>query len=106
MKQNVETTTMYDIVAMVKKKTDLKKEDIMKCFYGIFGAISACVDNGKPVTIPDFGVFEKREVKEHSKVLPTTKDFPDRRVVVVPNHEVVRFRPYKNFTSYYLKNEL
>lgn len=97
MEQNKESVVMTDIVAMVKKKTGMDKKDILKSFHGILGAISASVDDGKEVVIPDFGVFYSKEVAEHKKTLW------DKSVIDVPARNVVRFRPYKNFTSYYMK---
>lgn len=92
--------TMNDIVSMVQSSTRLKKDDIRKCLHGFLSAISRSIDERNTVAFPDFGAFTTKEVKERSYTLP------DKRKVVSPKHTVVRFRPYKSFTSYYIKNQL
>jgi len=51
------------------------------------------------VALDNFGSFELRMVKEHTVTPPPPNNTP----VVVPEHQVVRFRPYKNLLIYHMK---
>lgn len=92
--------TMEDLVNMVRSKTGMRKEDIFKCVHSLLGVISQCVDSGQYVAIPDFGAFGQRNIKGRRYILP------DKSTIITQTHSVVRFRPYKCFTSYYIKNQL
>lgn len=95
---NKEKITMNDIVAVVRKRTGMKKEDIQRCFHSILGVISKNVDDGNIIVLPDFGSFSRKHVNGRRYIMP------DKRTVMTNKHTVVRFHPYKNFTSYHIKN--
>ena len=63
------------------------------------GAISESLDNNQRIALDSFGCFDLKTVKERTVTPPPPHNIP----VVVPTHQVVRFRPYKYILLYHIK---
>ena len=93
------TLTSIDLVRKAKERSGLSQEVLRQSLRALLGAISEVMDNGNNVALDNFGSFELRTVKERTVTPPPPNNTP----VVVPKHQVVRFRPYKNLLIYHMK---
>ena len=93
------TLTSIDILRKAKERSGLSQEVLRQSLHALLGAISEVMDNGNNVALDNFGSFELRTVKEHTVTPPPPNNTP----VVVPEHQAVKFRPYKNLLFYHMK---
>ena len=93
------TLTSTDIVRKAKERSGLSQEILRQSLRALLGTISEAMDNGNNVVLDSFGSFELRTVQERTVTPPPPNNTP----VVVPEHQVVKFRPYKNFLIYHMK---
>ncbi len=93
------TLTSIDILRKAKERSGLSQEVLRQSLRALLGAISEVMDNGNNVALDNFGSFELRMVKEHTVTPPPPNNTP----VVVPEHQAVKFRPYKNLLIYHMK---
>ena len=93
------TLTSTDILRKAKERSGLSQEVLRQSLRALLGAISEVMDNGNNVALDNFGSFELRTVKEHTVTPPPPNNTP----VVVPEHQAVKFRPYKNLLFYHMK---
>ena len=78
-----------ELLQKAKERSGLSKEVLRQSLHSLLGVISEALDDGKCIVLDNFGSFDLRTVKEHT--------------VVVPEHQVVRFKPYKNILCYHIK---
>lgn len=88
-----------ELLRMAKGRSGLSQEILRESLHALLGAISESMDDGNSVVLDNFGSFNLRTVKEHTVTPPPPNNIP----VVVPEHQVVRFRPYKNILIYHMK---
>ena len=93
------TLTSIDLVRKAKERSGLSQEVLRQSLRALLGAISEVMDDGNNVALDNFGSFEQRKVKERTVTPPP----PNNKPIVVPEHQVVRFRPYKNILIYHIK---
>lgn len=88
-----------ELLRMAKGRSGLSQDILRESLHALLGAISESMDDGNSVVLDNFGSFDLRTVKEHTVTPPPPNNIP----VVVPEHKVVRFRPYKNILIYHMK---
>ncbi|WP_077195376.1 HU family DNA-binding protein [Prevotella ihumii] len=88
-----------ELLQKAKERSGLSKEVLRQSLHALLGAISEVMDDGKSVVLDNFGSFDLRTVKEHTVTPPPPNNTP----VLVPEHQVVRFKAYKNFLIYHMK---
>ena len=93
------TLTSIDLVRKAKERSGLSQEVLRQSLRALLGAISEVMDDGCNVALDNFGNFELRTVKERTVTPPPPNNTP----MVGPEHQVVRFRPYKNILIYHMK---
>ena len=93
------TLTTIDILRKAKERSGLSQEILRQSLRALLGAISEVMDDGNNIALDNFGSFELRTVKEHIVTPPPPNNTP----IVVPEHQVVRFRAYKNILIYHMK---
>lgn len=96
---NEKKLSSNDLLQKAKDRSGLSKEILRKSLHALLGAISESMDNGKGIVLDNFGSFNLRTVKEHTVTPPPPNNVP----VIVPEHQVVRFKPYKNILCYHIK---
>lgn len=88
-----------ELLLKAKERSGLSQEVLRQSLHALLGAISEIMDDGKGVILDNFGSFELRTVREHTVTPPPPNNTP----IVVPEHQVVRFKAYKNFLVYHMK---
>jgi nucleoid DNA-binding protein len=91
--------TSNELLRKAKERSGLSQEVLRQSLHALLGAISEVMDDGKGVVLDNFGSFDLRTVKEHTVTPPPPNNTP----TVVPEHQVVRFKPYKNILIYHMK---
>ena len=76
-----------ELLQKAKERSGLSKEVLRQSLHSLLGVISEALDDGKCI------------VKEHTVTPPP----PNNKPVVVPEHQVVRFKSYKNILCYHIK---
>ena len=97
MKQ--ETITSKELLRMAKRRVRTISDTLRKSLHALLGAISESLDNNQRIAFDSFGCFELKTIKERTVTPPPPHNIP----VVVPTHQVVRFRPYKYILLYHVK---
>lgn len=97
MKQ--ETITSKELLRIAKRRSGLSQDTLRKSLHALLGAISESLDNNQRIALDSFGCFELKTVQERIVTPPPPHNMP----VVVPTHQVVRFRPYKYILLYHVK---
>lgn len=88
-----------ELLQKAKERSGLSKEVLRQSLHSLLGVISEALDDGKCIVLDNFGSFDLRTVKEHTVTPPP----PNNKPVVVPEHQVVRFKSYKNILCYHIK---
>lgn len=91
------TITSKELLRIAKRRSGLSQDTLRKSLHALLGAISESLDNNQRIVLDSFGCFDLKTVKERT-VTP-----PHNIPVVVPTHQVVRFRPYKYILLYHIK---
>lgn len=97
MKEN--QVSLNELLRKAKERSDLSQEVLRQSLHALLGAISEVMDDGKGVVLDNFGSFELRTIKQRTITPPP----PNKTPIVVPEHQVVRFKAYKNFLIYHMK---
>ncbi len=97
MKEN--QVSLNELLRKAKERSGLSQEVLRQSLHALLGAISEVMDDGKGVVLDNFGSFELRTIKERTMTPPPPNNTP----IVVPEHQVVRFKAYKNFLIYHMK---
>ena len=83
----------------MKGRSGLSLETLRQSLRALLGAASEVIDDGHGVVLDGFGSFSLRTVKERTVTPPPPNNTP----IMVPEHQVVRFKPYKNILLYHMK---
>lgn len=94
-----EYITTGQLIMLAKKHSGLSKEVLTDSLHALLAAVSESVDAGNIVSIDSFGRFDTRLEREHLVTPPPPHNTP----VMVPQRNVVRFKAYQNFLTYYMK---
>jgi DNA-binding protein HU-beta len=77
-----------DLVAKVAADAGITKDQANSAVTAMINAIAGEVAKGKPVRIPGFGTFERRDRKKRQAVNPQTK-----KKITIPARKVPAFKP-------------
>lgn len=95
--ENVISTN--ELLRLAKGRSGLSLEILRQSLHALLGTVSKVMDDGQGVVLDGFGGFALRTVKERTVIPPPPNNTP----VVVAEHQVVRFKPYKNILLYHMK---
>lgn len=90
-----------DIIRSYAEKTRSSHYQATKAVDALLGIIGNALAKGESITIPDFGKFHVKTVKERIGVNPATKER-----IVIPEHTKVCFKPYENIQRYSFKYQV
>lgn len=98
------TITLNELIRLAKTRSGLSQETLRKSLQALLGAASEALDEGKRVSLDNFGSFCVRTIEEHTVTPPPPHNTP----VIVPKHQIVRFKPSKNifFLSHKILNSM
>lgn len=88
-----------ELLRLAKTRLGLSLETLRQSLHALLGTVSKVMDDGHGVAFDGFGGFTLRTVKERTVTPPPPNNTP----VVVAEHQVVRFKPYKNILLYHMK---
>ena len=86
------TITLNELIRLAKTRSGLSQETLRK-------SLQALLDEGKRVSLDNFGSFCVRTIEERTVTPPPPHNTP----VIVPKHQIVRFKPSKNIFLYHIK---
>ena len=92
------TITLNELICLAKTRSGLSQETLRKSLQALLGATSEVLDEGKRVSLDNFGSFCVRTIEERTVTPP-----PHNTPVIVPKHQIVRFKPSKNIFLYHIK---
>ena len=91
------TITLNELIRLAKTRSGLSQETLRKSLQALLGATSEALDEGKRVSLDNFGSFCVRTIEERTVTPPPPHNTP----VIVPKHQIVRFKPSKNIFLYH-----
>lgn len=93
------TITLNELIRLAKTRSGLSQETLRKSLQALLGATSEALDEGKRVSLDNFSSFCVRTIEERTVTPPPPHNTP----VIVPKHQIVRFKPSKNIFLYHIK---
>ncbi len=81
------TVTRTDLVDMLRTKLGLSRTDAKQIIDGFFDEVSESLENGEPVKLSGFGVFNLRRKRERPG-----RNLKTGEIVMIEPRTVVRFR--------------
>ncbi len=88
-----------ELLHLAKARSGLSLETLRQSLHALLGTVSKELDDGHGVVLDGFGGFALKTVKERTVTPPPPNNTP----IVIAEHQVVRFRPYKNILLYHFK---
>lgn len=84
-----------EIIMQTAARAAVTKKDAVRVVDAFLSVIGDVLEQGGEASIPDFGKFKTRFVAEHTARNPQTGES-----VLVPDKNVVVFKPFANITYY------
>lgn len=88
-----------ELLRLARERSGISQETLKQSLHAIYGALSQCLNGNQDIVIDGFGRFYLKTMKERI----TTPPPPNNKPVIVPEHQIVKFKPFKNILLYNVK---